>query len=174
MPLRKPVEDFLKAFNDLKFEISEDPTAVTEKEREQVLSFIKEWFHPVGVDTEKAPCGQLETEVKEISMEEDVNLDSFKKYLSNCWPNVCRQSSDIGRKDPPVSSLVPAPNPFIIPGERFRESYYWDSFWIMLGLLEIDADHVEIAKVIFDLCLNLRYRFIYGYGAMARASRMSM
>lgn len=27
------------------------------------------------------------------------------------------------------------PNPHIVPGGRFREFYYWDSYWIMLGLL---------------------------------------
>eukprot|EP00890_Picochlorum_soloecismus_P000889 jgi/Picsp_1/1800/NSC_05268-R2_protein len=146
MPLRKPVGEFLQAFNDLKSEISEDPTAVTEEEREHLLSFIAKWFHPVGSDTESAPCRQLEMEGDDFHMKNDVTFDTFKEYLLNCWPKFCRQSSDIGRKDPPVSSLVPAPNPFIIPGERFRESYYWDSFWIILGLLEIDADHVDIAK----------------------------
>jgi len=28
--------------------------------------------------------------------------------------------------------------PVIIPGGRFRESYYWDSYWIVLGLLACD------------------------------------
>jgi len=26
----------------------------------------------------------------------------------------------------------------VIPGGRFRESYYWDSYWIVLGLLACD------------------------------------
>lgn len=148
--------EFLQAFNDLKSDLkSEGSTSVTEEEkREQVLSFIATWFYPVGMDTESAPCGQMETKGKGISTEEHETFDSFKEYLLKCWPKFCRQSSDIGRRDPPVSSLVPAPNPFIIPGERFRESYYWDSFWIILGLLEIDDAHVEIAKVIFDFNLS--------------------
>lgn len=32
------------------------------------------------------------------------------------------------------SSLLPVPNPFIVPGDRFRETYYWDSYFTMLGL----------------------------------------
>jgi len=170
MPLRKPVGEFLQAFNDLKSEISEDPTAVTEEEREHLLSFIAKWFHPVGSDTESAPCRQLEMEGDDFHMKNDVTFDTFKEYLLNCWPKFCRQSSDIGRKDPPVSSLVPAPNRFIIPGERFRESYYWDSFWIILGLLEIDADHVDIAKVIFDFLLS-HLRFLYEYCLKATVPR---
>ena len=40
--------------------------------------------------------------------------------------------------DKPVegSSLLPLPNPYIVPGGRFREIYYWDSYFTMLGLKE--------------------------------------
>jgi alpha,alpha-trehalase len=26
----------------------------------------------------------------------------------------------------------------VVPGGRFRESYYWDSYWIILGLISCD------------------------------------
>ncbi|CAM9249511.1 unnamed protein product, partial [Heterosigma akashiwo] len=35
-------------------------------------------------------------------------------------------------------SFLPVPNPVVIPGGRFREFYYWDSFWIVKGLLLCD------------------------------------
>jgi len=31
--------------------------------------------------------------------------------------------------------MIYVPHPFIIPGGRFREFYYWDSYWIVQGLL---------------------------------------
>ncbi|NIG54588.1 alpha,alpha-trehalase TreF [Chitinophaga sp. Cy-1792] len=31
-------------------------------------------------------------------------------------------------------SLIPLPHPYIVPGGRFREVYYWDSYFTMLGL----------------------------------------
>ncbi len=34
----------------------------------------------------------------------------------------------------PGSSLLPLPHPYIVPGGRFREVYYWDSYFTMLGL----------------------------------------
>lgn len=39
-------------------------------------------------------------------------------------------------KDDPsqAGSLLPLPNPYIVPGGRFREIYYWDSYFTMLGL----------------------------------------
>lgn len=32
-------------------------------------------------------------------------------------------------------SIIPVPNPVIVPGGRFLEFYYWDSYWIVRGLL---------------------------------------
>ncbi len=37
--------------------------------------------------------------------------------------------------DPLAHTLLPLPNPFLIPGDRFREMYYWDSYWVVRGLL---------------------------------------
>jgi alpha,alpha-trehalase len=34
------------------------------------------------------------------------------------------------------SSLIPLPEPYVVPGGRFREVYYWDSYFTMLGLIE--------------------------------------
>jgi alpha,alpha-trehalase len=35
------------------------------------------------------------------------------------------------------STLIPLPNPYIVPGGRFREVYYWDSYFTLLGLADI-------------------------------------
>ena len=32
------------------------------------------------------------------------------------------------------SSLIALPNPYVVPGGRFREIYYWDTYFTMLGL----------------------------------------
>jgi alpha,alpha-trehalase len=34
----------------------------------------------------------------------------------------------------PGSTLLPLPQPYVVPGGRFREIYYWDSYFTMLGL----------------------------------------
>ena len=34
------------------------------------------------------------------------------------------------------SSRISLPNPYVVPGGRFREIYYWDSYFTMLGLAE--------------------------------------
>ena len=53
-------------------------------------------------------------------------------HIKNLW-RVLRREPD---KYIEGSSLLPLPNPYIVPGGRFREIYYWDSYFTMLGLRE--------------------------------------
>ncbi|KAG0172995.1 alpha,alpha-trehalase nth1 [Apophysomyces sp. BC1034] len=55
--------------------------------------------------------------------------------------------------------------PFLVPGGRFNEMYGWDSYFIVLGLLQ--DDHVERAKNMVD---NLVYQIKY-YGKILNANR---
>ncbi len=41
-------------------------------------------------------------------------------------------------------SLIPLPYPYVVPGGRFREIYYWDSYFTMLGLKE--SGRVELIE----------------------------
>jgi alpha,alpha-trehalase len=53
-------------------------------------------------------------------------------HIDALWGVLTRQPADV----PLYSSLLPLPRPFVVPGGRFREIYYWDSYFTMLGLLE--------------------------------------
>ncbi|MFL5493528.1 MAG: alpha,alpha-trehalase TreF [Gemmatimonadales bacterium] len=57
---------------------------------------------------------------------------SMEQHIQRLWPTLTRPA------DPPqaYSSLIPLPNPYVVPGGRFREVYYWDSYFTMLGLIE--------------------------------------
>lgn len=46
------------------------------------------------------------------------------------------------------SSLIPLPNPYIVPGGRFREVYYWDSYFTMLGLAS--SGRIELIRDMID------------------------
>ncbi len=54
----------------------------------------------------------------------------LRRHIRNLWPMLVRQP------DTPVagSSLLPMAHPYVVPGGRFREIYYWDSYFTMLGL----------------------------------------
>jgi alpha,alpha-trehalase len=52
-----------------------------------------------------------------------------RQHIDTLW-SVLSRNSDADTK----SSLIPLPHPYIVPGGRFREVYYWDSYFTMLGL----------------------------------------
>jgi len=55
---------------------------------------------------------------------------SLKDHLAELW-NVLTRNKDSVKK---WSSLLPLPYSYIVPGGRFREIYYWDSYFTMQGL----------------------------------------
>lgn len=63
------------------------------------------------------------------------------------------------------SSLLPLPNPYIVPGGRFREVYYWDSYFTMLGLKESGE-----TKTIEDMVNNFAF-MINTYGHIPNGNR---
>lgn len=54
---------------------------------------------------------------------------SLSEHINALWPVLTRQPDASGK-----GSLVALPRPYIVPGGRFREIYYWDSYFTMLGL----------------------------------------
>ena len=66
-------------------------------------------------------------QINYVTKETDVVM-----HIKNLW-GVLRREPD---KPVEGSSLIPLPYPYIVPGGRFREVYYWDSYFTMLGLRE--------------------------------------
>ena len=62
---------------------------------------------------------------------------------------------------PPRGSLLPLPHPYVVPGGRFAELYYWDSYFTMLGLAESGQ-----AALVHDMIDNFAYLIdTYGHRA---------
>ena len=56
----------------------------------------------------------------------------LRERIDALWNQLTRNSP----ASQPYSSLLPVPLPYVVPGSRFRELYYWDSYFTMLGLSE--------------------------------------
>ena len=53
------------------------------------------------------------------------------QHIERLWPVLTRKPDSIFYE---TGSLIPLPHPYVVPGGRFREIYYWDSYFTMLGL----------------------------------------
>jgi len=56
---------------------------------------------------------------------------AMKAHIINLWDELTRKADEVSD----LSSLVPLPHAYVVPGGRFREIYYWDSFFTMEGLM---------------------------------------
>ncbi|MBG0668573.1 alpha,alpha-trehalase [Enterobacter roggenkampii] len=74
---------------------------------------------------------------------------SLREHIDDLWPVLTRTTDKASNK---WDSLLPLPKPYVVPGGRFREVYYWDSYFTMLGLAE--SDHWD---KISDMVDNFAY-----------------
>ncbi|MGH7710298.1 MAG: trehalase family glycosidase, partial [Gemmatimonadaceae bacterium] len=98
-------------------ELARRYAAAAESSRVALEAFVRQHFelpHPVGVDVRPDTSRPME------------------QHIHMLWPLLTRAPD----KADPHSSLIPLPNPYVVPGGRFREVYYWDSYFTMLGLIE--------------------------------------
>jgi len=99
-----------------------------------------------------------------ITQEKDVIM-----HIKNLW-GVLKREADVSivsdtSKASQNSSLLPLPNPYIVPGGRFREIYYWDSYFTMLGLKESGE-----TEMIENMVKNFAF-LIDRYGHIPNGSR---
>ncbi len=64
---------------------------------------------------------------------------SMAGHINRLWP-VLTRSSD---KEVENSSLISLPYSYVVPGGRFREIYYWDSYFTIEGLLASKQDEIS-------------------------------
>jgi alpha,alpha-trehalase len=86
---------------------------------------------------------------------------SLKNHLEELWPVLTRKA-DITDKN---SSLLPLPKPYVVPGGRFREIYYWDSYFTMQGLAV--SGRYDLIENMLD---NFKY-LIETYGHIPNGNR---
>ncbi|WP_434522027.1 trehalase family glycosidase [Halorubrum sp. AS12] len=56
---------------------------------------------------------------------------SMEDHVSSLWGTLTRTFEDA---DSAGSTIIAVPNPHVVPGGRFREMYYWDSYFTAEGL----------------------------------------
>lgn len=89
------------------------------------------------------------------------DIRPIAEHIDALWPHLARDF----RVSPPYSSLLALPYPAVVPGGRFRELYYWDSYFTMLGLAESGR-----SDLVRDMVQNFAY-LIDAYGHIPNGSR---
>ena len=83
------------------------------------------------------------------------------EHIEWLWPRLTREVKSV----PDGSSLLALPKPYVVPGGRYQELYYWDSYFTMLGLAK--SGQRELVLSMLD---NFAYE-IDRYGRIPNGSR---
>lgn len=86
---------------------------------------------------------------------------SLKDHIDGLWDVLTRRP----QQHPPNASILPLPSEYVVPGGRFAELYYWDSYFTMLGLAESGR---------YGLLLSMANNFAYlidTYGHVPNGNR---
>ncbi|XP_070149009.1 trehalase [Polyergus mexicanus] len=102
---------------------------------------------------------------------QDPQFREWARRLNNIWETLARKIKDDVMINPQRHSLIYVNNTFIVPGGRFKEFYYWDSYWIIEGLLLCDMP-VTVKGIIENfLSMVERFGFVPNGGRVYYLSR---
>lgn len=76
-------------------------------------------------------------------------------HIHRLWDRLTRPADE----SVPYDSRVPLPKPYVVPGGRFREIFYWDSYFTMLGLM--DSGRHDLMRDMIDNFAHLIDLFGY-------------
>lgn len=116
--------------------------------------FLDTYFGQAG--SELAPISDdLETDPTFLERVDSEDLQDFVGQVIDIWPDLTREYVGADNCPACVSSLIPLNRSFVVAGGRFREPYYWDSFWVIEGLLRTQGSFTRIALNIIENFMDL-------------------
>jgi len=138
---------------------------------ENITSFVKTNFENPGKEFEIWYPDDWKENPKFLNYISDKNLRLWSKTLHSKWKDLGRKIKDDVLLNSELYSIIYVPNAVIVPGGRFREYYYWDTYWVVRGLLQ--SEMYSTVKGILENLLFLvkKYGFIPNGGRIYYTER---
>ena len=114
------------AFNDLTSGSRDLPVPVKKLEK-----FVHEYFDDAKDLVPHEPEDFVTDPFEFLLNVENDQVRQWAREVHGLWKTLCYRVSDSVRESPDRHTLLPLPEPVIIPGSRFKEVYYWDSYWVI-------------------------------------------
>lgn len=129
MKMKYPRDEIWQRFRELMNRTDNEPNST------DILKFVDETFDPPGSEFEEWDPIDWVPQPKFLNKIRDPAFRGWARHLHLFWKELGRQVKHEVRNSTELYSIIYVENPFIVPGGRFREFYYWDSYWIIRGLL---------------------------------------
>lgn len=136
---------------------------------DSLVAFLHRNFHTVGSDVLPwLPPDYSPSRPNTLPPIYDTAFDAWALQIHRLWPLLGKQIQQDVCDAPQRHTLLPllsAPY-MVVPGGRFREFYYWDSYWILKGLYI--SNMTDTATIIIN---NFLF-FVDTYGFVPNGARI--
>nr|ACF94698.1 trehalase [Spodoptera frugiperda] len=119
----------LEHFYDMMSRTDSNPT------KADIQEFVNQNFDPEGSEFEDWRPSDWKHNPGFLAKIKDPLLHKWASALNDLWLDLGRKMKEAVKESPDLYSIIYVEHPFIVPGGRFREVLYWDSYWIIKGLL---------------------------------------
>uniref|UniRef100_A0A672FUZ6 Trehalase n=1 Tax=Salarias fasciatus TaxID=181472 RepID=A0A672FUZ6_SALFA len=154
MKLKASPDVVLSAFHNLSERF---PDTIPPVELENFLSV---YFDKPGTEFEEWTPSDWKEKPEFLSKITDHKLRDWAAKIHDLWKLLGRKIRSEVRDHPELYSQIYAPHPVVVPGGRFRELYYWDSYWVINGLLLSEMTDTAYGMIQNFLHLVNRYGFV--------------
>ncbi len=130
-----PAEMYGELFRDVQTEgvFADSKTfvdAVPKRSPEDILADYRRRDDDAPVDLRSFVANEFATTTPPDTAYQTRPGDDVRTHIDRLWKVLRREPA----QEPPYSSRLQLPRPYVVPGGRFNEIYYWDSYFTMLGL----------------------------------------
>ncbi|XP_070931768.1 trehalase isoform X5 [Macaca nemestrina] len=160
MPLSIAPEQVLQTFTELSRDHNHSIP------REQLQAFVQEHFQAKGQELQPWTPADWKDSPQFLQKISDAKLRVWAGQLHQLWKKLGKKMKPEVLSHPERFSLIYSEHPFIVPGGRFVEFYYWDSYWVMEGLLL--SEMAETVKGMLQNFLDL----VKTYGHVPNGGRV--
>ncbi|XP_031478061.1 probable trehalase [Nymphaea colorata] len=130
LPLKSDLQSTRSAFQSLR-KLSNGSVPAEELRR-----FVAAYFDGAGSDLVSHVPPDFKAEPEGfLPRVEDPAARKWALEVHSLWRLLSRKVSERVADEPERHTLLPLREPVVVPGSRFREVYYWDSYWVIRGLL---------------------------------------
>lgn len=159
LPTKVPLDQVLAAFDQLIKPLSNNT---------ELNDFLSTCFGEAGSELAQVPRDQLHTDPVFLDNIDDSVIKQFVQKVIDIWPALTRTYVGATNCTGCVDSFIPVNRTFVVAGGRFREPYYWDSFWIIEGLLRTGGSFTQISRNIIENFLD----FVDQFGFVPNGARV--
>lgn len=170
-----------KTFVDMKMNASPDETLakfetfMSNHNQKPTNEDLKHWveanFAQPGSEFEHWIPNDWRENPKFLAHIHDEDFRNFADALHKLWLELGRKMTKDVQENTNHYSIIHVDHPVIVPGGRFREFYYWDSYWIIRGLLLSEMFYTAKGMLLNFRSIIQRFGFIPNGGRIYYSAR---